>query len=221
MLLRSIPAAVGRESASLDSRSMLSEHVNRSFGYKSLCVLSGSDSCRVETMGCVQHSNRWKHYYCFFTKSLKYCFSRALKCDYWTEILQDFLSGKEHIYHLKELLKMKLFCSSTEAKWDKSAYCRWREVPSDGSSCLLPLSLILRKILRLTTPRNRPAYCAHLGAQLLSRVRKQYSCKRQIFCIPSLWRLTNLCWNLLSASTYRQCFSTQLHDLYPEPSWRL
>lgn len=58
MLLRAIPAAVGRESASLDSRSVLCVHVNRSFGYKSLCILSGSDIYRVESMGCIQHSHQ-------------------------------------------------------------------------------------------------------------------------------------------------------------------
>lgn len=58
MLLRSIPAAVGRESASLDSRSVLCVRVNRSFGYKSFSVLSGSDSYRVESMGCIQHSHQ-------------------------------------------------------------------------------------------------------------------------------------------------------------------
>lgn len=55
MLLRSIPAAVGGECASLDSTSVLCAHVSGPWGYK-LCVVSGSDCCRQERMGCTATS---------------------------------------------------------------------------------------------------------------------------------------------------------------------
>lgn len=57
MLLRSIAAAVGGERASVDSTSVLCAHVSGPLGYKLLCVVSGSDSCREERMGCIQHSS--------------------------------------------------------------------------------------------------------------------------------------------------------------------